>query len=122
MEILFASVFFLVSVVFVSKKIMQAKFSRQMDFFETRMKEFMVRHQSYATSTINDLQDSELRLMVWKEDHPMGPITSEEHDEWIDLILQHIGSYMLFCQAHNRPILRNYIDSIWEEIEEWRLP
>lgn len=76
---------------------------------------------SYSAATTNEMCDDGEAMRRWQDEHPYGAVTQAEHEEWNELIMQQIGSYMLFCEAHGYRIDADHIDVLWEQVEGWRV-
>ncbi|MFA6314821.1 MAG: hypothetical protein WC648_00395 [Candidatus Paceibacterota bacterium] len=67
-----------------------------------------------------DWQDSRAKIKMWRDDHPMGPITEEERRYYQELLYLEVGSWMSLCDAKDGVLLHPYFEHELADIDMYR--
>lgn len=56
----------------------------------------------------------------WQRNHPLGPLTQEDHDEWNALIYEEVGTYLAMYADLDQKFNLDALASQAEEAAGWR--
>jgi hypothetical protein len=95
-------------------------YERKKEFIHLRIY-MIVSEQSHRDYTRKIHNEAIYAYHDWQNVHPHGAVGEDEHEEYNNLVLNMIGTYVLYCSAHGLPLKMTKVEHLWDKIETWRI-